>query len=571
MASKIWKLKDRYPDNLDEELKRYPRLFRQVLYNRGLTTVKDVEHFLNPSFADDVFDPFLFKEMLKAVEIISKAIKQNKKITVYGDYDADGVCGTAILAKVLTELKANFDIYLPHRQDEGYGLNRRAIERIAQSGTSLIVTVDSGISNIEEIGHAGSLGMRVIITDHHQQLHERPNAVAILHPTLEGETYPDKRLCGGGVAFKLAQALIERNKDAFLDGFDKWLLDLVAISTIADYGELISENRALVKYGLIVLNKTRNTGLKTLLNLIRISDKPLDSVQVAMRIIPLINAAGRMDHANTAYQLLVSDEEKQAKRLVKSLQEANTKRQLLTDEIYKSALKQVAKQSDEKLLVAYDESWPITLMGIVASKLVNEFNKPVAVIGRKKDRWAGSVRSIPIFNIVEALKKISSCLENYGGHSQAAGFTLSEKSDLKNFIMSYQKCANDALETEELKPTLEIDSEIALADIKEDLVDWMEKLQPFGQKKNPKPRFLLKRAVLKECHVLGKNGNHLKLMVMKPGGDGHIKFVFFGAAASWFGCLKQEAVFDAVIELSYNNWQGLNEIQVKVIDMKLAA
>jgi len=566
--AKVWKINPNYPDSLDEELHHFPKIIRQIAWNRGLHTKDALDCFMNPSYSNDVKDPLLFQDMKKVLERLEKARDAKEQVTIFADYDADGICGAAILSKAFERIGVIFNAYLPHRQDEGYGLNRKAIENLASEGTKVLITIDCGISNADEIAYANDLGIDVIVTDHHEELSKRPPAYAILHPSLQGETYPDKKLCGGGVAFKLAQALIQKYQDIFLDGFDKWLLDLAAISTIADYGELSGENRSLVKYGLIVIQKSRNMGLLELLNISGLLNKDsIAALDIAMKIVPLINAAGRMNHANTAYKLLISNDSDEARLLAEQLKNENVLRQQKTEEIYNAAYKQVLN-SPESILIAKDSSWPITLLGIVATRLMNEFGKPVAIIGKKKGLWAGSARSLPLFHIADSLKKLSEHLESYGGHPQAAGFTLKAEVSINDFISSWQEVARSSINSKELVPTIDVECKVILNDITPDLVDWLEKLKPFGQG-NPKSRFLLEDVILKNVAAMGKNGNHLRLMVGKPDGEGYVKFVFFNGVSSWDEALKPGMAFDAVIELDYNVWQGYSEVQVKVIDIKI--
>lgn len=568
MATKTWNVRPWYPAHLDGALRHFPRLIRQVAWNRGLGSKDDLERFMNPSFTNDVSSPMLFRDMQRVLTRIERALQNDETITIFADYDADGVCGAAILAKTFEKLGLRFDTYFPHRQDEGYGLNREAIGKIAARGTKVLITVDCGISNRDEITYANEQGLDVIITDHHEQLMETPPAYAILHPKKEGETYPDKNLCGGGVAFKLAQAIIGAYPKVFLEGFDKWLLDLAAISTVADYGKLTGENRSLVKYGLIVIAKSRNAGLLELLFTSGLSKKEtIDTYDVAMKLVPLLNAAGRMNHANAAYRLLTSKTREDSVGLADGLKKENTLRQQKTEEIYEEALAQVAGNTGT-LLVCKNENWPITLAGIVATRLVNEFGKPVAVLGKKKGLWAGSVRSIPSFHVARSLQDLSSYLLSYGGHPMAAGFTLKEASSVDVFIEAWQELARKHMGKEEYSPVLDIECSATLDDLTPDLLDWLEKLKPFGEG-NPKPRFLLERVVLEQCSPMGKNGNHLRLLVAKPSGDGHVKFVFFNGLSTWGEALQEGTVFDAVVELDYNVWRGYTEVQVKIIDLKV--
>lgn len=570
MTSKKWVLPKEYPESYNTTFSHYPRPLRQIFFNHGLETVATAEAFLNPSYENHVHDPYEFLEMHKAVGLLQETIKNKEKITIYGDNDADGVCGSAILGKTFKEIGAHYSVYLPHREKEGYGLNNDAIDTIVNDGAKVLITVDCGISNLACITYANSKGLKVIITDHHEQLLEKPEAYAIIHPLVKGETYPDKYLCGGGVAFKLAQALILAYPDVFPNGYDRWLIDLVALSTIADFGKLIGENRSLVRYGLIVINKTKNIGLQTLYEKVGLprNGNPIDARQLAFQVIPLINAAGRMEHAQIAYDLLVAENPEDASRLADQMIAANIERQRITEEIYKQAKEQIKDMHDtQKILVAYDESWLTTVGGIVASRLTNEFNKPTLIIGKRNGQWAGSSRSIPSFHIAEALQRAEEHLEQYGGHAGAAGFTVKGE-DLKPFIDAIQKDGAVAFENTELVPELPIDAVVSLDEINEDLVDWLEKMKPYGIG-NKKPLFLIQDCITTYTQQMGKNGDHLKVIVAKPNGQGSLKFIFFNGTKHVAEKLTEGSCYDAVVELDYNIWRGIAEIQIKILDITI--
>ena len=569
-SSKSWVLPESYPESYNTTFAHYPRPLRQIFFNHGFDSVDAAESFLNPSYENHVNDPYAFKEMQKAIDLLQGTIEKGEKITIYGDNDADGVCGSAILAKTFQKIDAQFEVYLPHREKEGYGLNNEAIDLIAKGGTKVIITVDCGISNIEQIAYANSKGLKVIVTDHHEQLLERPEAYAIIHPLVKGETYPDRYLCGGGVAFKLAQALIIAYPDTFSNGFDRWLIDLVALSTIADFGKLKGENRSLVRYGMIVINKTKNIGLQVLYEKVGLprNGNLIDTRQLAFQVIPLINAAGRMEHAKIAYDLLVSDDREEAARLSDQLIEANVERQRITEEIYKAAKEQLKDTyQDRKVLVAYDESWLTTVGGIVASRLTNEFNKPTLIIGKRNGAWSGSARSIPSFHAGKALKAVESHLEQFGGHAGAAGFTV-KGDDLTSFIAAIEKEGKATLEEAELKPELVIDAIVSLDEVTEDLLDWLEKCKPYGVD-NKKPLFLIQDCMTTYTQKLGKNGDHLKIIVAKPNGQGSLKFIFFNGTKHIGEQLSEGTCYDAVVELDYNIWRGIAEIQIKIIEIKI--
>ena len=569
MTGKQWVLPKEMTKDYEDTFAHYPRGVRQLFYNKKFKTTEEAESFLNPSYDKHVYDPYLFNDMQKAIDLLQQTIEKKEKITIFGDNDADGVCGSVVLGKVFNEIGATFDVYLPHREKEGYGMNEKALDKIAAAGTKVLITVDCGISNIEQIAYANEKGMKVIVTDHHEQLLERPAAHAIIHPLVKGEKYPDKYLCGGGVAFKLSQALIIAYPDKFTNGFDRWLIDLVALSTVADFGKIIGENRSLVRYGMIVINKTKNLGLQALYQKVGLprNDSPIDVRQLAFQVIPLINAAGRMEHASIAYELLITKDDVKAYDLAEQLVQANVERQRITEQIYKEAKIKLKDKLNNKILVAWDESWLTTVGGIVASRLTHEYNKPTLIIGKRNGQWAGSSRSIPSFHVAEALQRVDKHLEAYGGHAGAAGFTV-KGDDPSKLAEAIEKEGEIAFKDVTLTPELLIDAVVSLDDITEDMVDWLEKFKPFGVD-NKKPLFLIKDCVTSYSQKLGKNGTHMKVAVARPSGIGSLKFIFFNGTKLYGEKLGEGVCFDAVVELDYNVWRGISEIQVKVMDIVL--
>ena len=377
------------PSEFLENHPELPPTVATLLYHRDITTQEQIDEFLHPDYSRDVHDPFLFKDMEKTVRRLFEAIEKGEQITIHGDYDADGVSASVILTDTLKVLGAkHLDVYLPHRETDGYGLNTNTIEHLHEKGTKVIITCDCGISNKKEVELANEKGIDVIITDHHSIPAELPPAFAIIHPKIEGETYPYRDLAGGGVAFKLAQALLKAHHQTHEtlpdgqshDGFEKWLLDMVAIASVADMVPLIGESRTLTKYGLIVLNKTKRIGMQKLLLEARIlaedgsMSKEIDAIMIGFRIAPRINAAGRLDHANTAYQLLATDDPTEAVDLAWQLDQSNDERRKITDEYVKEAVAQVEKdQMDNPVLFAFGKHWQTGVVGLIASRLKSKY------------------------------------------------------------------------------------------------------------------------------------------------------------------------------------------------------
>ncbi|MCX6743411.1 MAG: single-stranded-DNA-specific exonuclease RecJ, partial [Candidatus Parcubacteria bacterium] len=422
---KKWVLREPISLEFKKQFPEIPGLILQLLYNRGLLTQKQIDQFLSPDYGQDILDPFLFPDMTKAVDRIYQEVKNKEKIAIHGDYDADGVTSTVLLTDVLQKLGAKFIIYIPHREKEGYGLNKKTIKYLAGKKVKLIITVDCAISNAPEVDLAAKKGIDVIITDHHFEPLVLPKAYAIINPKVKKCDYPTYELAGVGVAFKLAQAIIAKDKkNIFGPGYEKWLLDLVGIGTVTDVMPLIGENRTLLKYGLIVLNKTKRIGLKLLAqkaDIWPITETDLiNSENIGYVLGPRLNAAGRMDHANTAYELLATEDYKEAEKLVASLESSNQKRQKLTEKIIEEIKSQIKDINKEFLILADGKNWPLGVIGLAAGKIKDELNRPVFVISKMGRKVVGSGRSIEEFNLIEALNKVSDCFEVYGGHAGAA-------------------------------------------------------------------------------------------------------------------------------------------------------
>ncbi|MCX6779228.1 MAG: single-stranded-DNA-specific exonuclease RecJ, partial [Candidatus Magasanikbacteria bacterium] len=464
---------------------------------------------------------------------------------------------------------------------------------IAAAGTNLLISCDCGISNKDEVCLAKTKGVDVIITDHHNVPEILPLADAIIHPKVPGETYPDKGLSGGGVAFKLIQALIKNpqaqthwvEKEIKLENFEKWLLDLVAISSVADMVPLTGESRTLTKYGLIVLNKTKHLGLKYLLEIANLgknknlSTPPLlNTTNIGYQIAPRINAAGRVKHANGAFQLLTTKDDDDAKELARELDANNKERQQITEKMFNEAKAQIADTKQEKTAVIFilKDNWPIGLIGLIASKLCNEFYKPAIVMTRKEGKIHGSGRSIEEVDIMKRMVELGDLFEKYGGHPQACGFTL-KNSDDQNFG-EFKKQFSALIESEEkdkkIISTLHIDAKVELEDINWDLFDLLEKFEPFGQN-NPEPKYLAEGITLACVESVGNNGKHLKLLV-KHNSTTHRKMIGFNfgdenkVGKNWCEFLKPGDLVDVVFEVSINQWNGNRELQLKIADLKLS-
>ncbi|HCX39146.1 MAG TPA: single-stranded-DNA-specific exonuclease RecJ [Candidatus Veblenbacteria bacterium] len=569
MKDKLWQLAEPISADILGQFPELDPVLLQLLWNRGLKDQAAIDEFLNPDWLADVHDPFLFKDMKRAVERIYEAIGGNQTIGVFGDYDADGVTAAVIITSTLKKLGAKVEVYLPHREREGYGLNEEAIRYLKDRGVSLLITCDCGVANPSQVSLANSLGLTVIVTDHHQAQAELPAAFAILHPGLAGESYPFKFLSGGGVAFKLVQGLL-RYEGCHLSQTEreiqeKWLLDLVAISTVADMVKLTGENRTLVKYGLTVLRKTRRLGLKKLIEVAGLNFDDLDTYAIGFQIAPRINAAGRMDHANAAYALLMSENSTEAEELARSINLTNSQRQAITDVMFKEACEQIGKINIKTFFIqAYKPEWSLGLVGLVAGKLVQQYNRPALVMCQVGDKIAGSGRAgVGGFDLANALTACSEYLVSFGGHKEAAGFSLSID-QLENFLSKFAKLAKAHLSGQDLTAKLAVDAVFTLDKIDWHIAEQVELLEPFGQG-NPGARFASYGVLIANTQPVGSAGQHLRLELSFE--SSHQRFIWFNSAES----SKQFSIgdkVDVVYEVGVNEWNNTRQLELKVVDIK---
>ncbi|MCF6096642.1 single-stranded-DNA-specific exonuclease RecJ [Thermovorax subterraneus] len=532
----------------------------KLLKTRGIEKREDILRFLRVSI-DDMYDPFLLKDMEKAVISVKKAILNGEKITVYGDYDVDGVTGCALLVRALRELGGDVEFYIPSRLEEGYGLNKEALEKIAKSGTKLIITVDNGIASKEEVIYAKELGMDMVITDHHEPHDDVPKAIAVINPKQKDCSYPFKELAGVGVALKLVQALSNCNKEVTLK-----LLDLVALGTIADMVPLVDENRIIAKWGINVLKNTDKKGLLTLLEECRLSVKDIDEEKISYILAPRLNAAGRLSDATLAVQLLLADDENEAKKLAKDLELLNRERQAIETKIYNEAKEYIQKNvrfDKDRVIVVSGSRWHPGVIGIVASKLVQNYCIPCILISEEGEEGRGSARSIPGFDIFEALSKLSDMLDKFGGHEQAAGFTIKVK-EIENFRLKINELAK-SIEKEKWEMKLRIDMELTPEELTTELAEQLQLLKPFGFG-NPKPVFVCKSMAIEQIKAIGEKENHLKIRLKKREKE-------FSAIGFNFGNYKNQLEMAPLIDVAFwlelDEWEGNKRLQLNLKDIKI--
>lgn len=541
-------------------------LVEQLLINRGMDS-KDREKFLNPSYERDLFDPYRLKDMDKAVDRFIVALKNKEVIGIYGDYDHDGTPAAALLFDLISLFSGKAKVFIPSRE-EGYGLHPEAIKSLGKDKVSLLICVDCGISNAAEVKLANDLGMDVLILDHHEVHKRLPKALAVVDPKRPDSTYPVRDLSACGLAWKFARALLPRlpeitkkvSKDEY-EKFLKWELDLVAIATVADVIPLTSENRVLVKFGMITLQKTRRLGLRALYEVASLPVERMGTYAVNFIIAPRINAPGRMNHANQSFYLLTTQDKDEAWKLAATLDRINRERQQLLDRVMKEARVMVAKEKlhEKKVILIAGEKWPHGVVGLVAGKLAEEFARPVIVFEKGKIRSRGSARSIDSFHIVEALDHVSDVLLKHGGHAKAAGLTLETK-HLETLYDRLLELAETKISDSDLQPTLSIDAELASNAVTESLYETLQKFEPHGFG-NSRPLFLGKEVQVQEVRTVGADGRHLKLRVDSKDA------IAFDLAERGKEIVPGDLI-DLVYSVDKNEWNGRSRLQLKVLDLK---
>lgn len=571
---KKWIVAPAAPPEFNAQFPEIHPVARQLLWNRGIKSADEVKDFFDPSYEKHVHDPFLFREMETACERVWQAIDKGEKVVVHGDYDADGITGSVVLlttfraaAKRLGKDPDLFSSYIPHREKEGYGVRKDGVDVIAARGAGLMITVDCGIGCAEEIAYAKEKGIDTIVVDHHQIPEKIPQCI-ILHPLVEGETYPYKKLAAVGVAFKFACGFIKyaaRLGSPYEAGYEKWLMDLVAIATVTDFMPLVGENRALEKFGLMVLNKNRRPGLKKILETAGAEIGKLDTQTVGFTIGPRLNAASRMDHADVALRTLMAETDEEAAPLAEELNRLNKERQKYTVEIVAASRSEVKGGSGKKIHLIKGEGWSAGIVGLVAGKIANETGVPTFVFGQEGERIVGSGRSIPEFNVVVAMERAKEHLARFGGHPQACGLTILGEENYAAFCKNIEAYAEEVLAKADLRPAVQVDAELSASQATWDLLEWLNKFEPHGEG-NPSPKFLMSDLLVSSVDNLGKTGTHARVSVR---GDlpRELKCIGFGFAET----MKQfppGSRIDAVVEVGINEWMGRKSIQVKLLDVR---
>ncbi|MEN6566813.1 MAG: single-stranded-DNA-specific exonuclease RecJ [Veillonellales bacterium] len=539
---------------------RVSKIVAEVLINRGLTNLREAKAFLYGG-EECLEDPFLLRDVEKAAKRIILALNKQEKITVYGDYDADGITSTALLYRVLDDLGARVDYYIPDRQSEGYGLNGGALEELHCSGTTLLLTVDCGISAVDEVALLAGK-MDIIITDHHRPPEILPAAYAIVNPQQKKCDYTNKDLAGVGVAYKLCQVLCQMLNQAA--GALLQYLDLVAIGTVADIVPLLGENRVLVKMGLRLLPLTKNIGLQALLKVCGL-DKNIDAGKVGFVIGPRLNAVGRVGRADAGVELLLTEDQSEAAKLAAKLEEENTQRQALELSILAEAEKLLARMNVEKakVIVLAGENWHPGVIGIVASRIVDKYYRPTVIISEKDGIGKGSCRSIPGFDLYSALQSCEGILLRFGGHCMAAGLTILS-SNIDELRKRLNNIAERVLTEQDYIPELQIDSTVMLDKMDTAFLEQLTCLEPYGMG-NSRPVFACQGIILTDVYKMGQSKQHLKGKVIQ---GNHSKSI-----VGWgMGFLAEELQLNQSVDIAFNpgfnDWQGQRSVQLRVHDIR---
>ncbi|MCR4276121.1 MAG: single-stranded-DNA-specific exonuclease RecJ [Candidatus Parcubacteria bacterium] len=587
-------------DPLDElvraELAAYDDLTAALLARRGVVTKEDAEKFLNPSYDLHLHDPLLMTDMPRAARRFADAIISGEKIAVWSDYDCDGIPGGVLMHDFLKKAGANFENYIPHRHDEGYGMNVAGIEKLAKGGAKLVVTVDSGITDVEPIKRANELGMEIIVTDHHLPGETLPPAYAILNPNARpvrdktslmsgpsktgisnGETYPFKSLCGSGVAWKLicaTLAVAPELRTRIPEGWEKWLLDMVGLATVADMVPLVGENRLLATYGLLVMRKSPRIGLQKLLRGMRVEQRAITEDDIGFMIAPRVNAASRMGEARDAFRLFTTDDENEADLLAKKLEAANRQRKAAAGAITRAVHSRLKERGEVRSIIALgDPEWRPALLGLVANTIADEYERPVFLWGREGNlSLKGSFRSGGFTQTMELLRTTENTFAQFGGHAAAGGFTAI---DTEVFFLEDRLVEAHArlLEGKTIEDSLAMraDAVVTPEEINMSFLRSVEKLAPFGIQ-NSKPVFLLRDVALREISRFGKAQEHLKLKIDVNEGNGSIDAVTFfvkGAVARATENLSTGSRVNLLAHLERDTFSRGSPVRLRLLDIRV--
>ena len=540
-------------------------LFEQILTARGLMTRAARQAFLQPDYMAVKHDPFLLPDMKKAVARLKQAREQGEKIVIYGDYDIDGLSATALLLDAFGKFGfEDVDAFIPNRFVEGYGMTMGAVDKVRDMGADLIVTVDTGSLCHAEIAYATNLGIDTVVTDHHNVAETPPPSVAAVNPKFPGHTYPFRDLCGAGVAFKLVQAL-QTELDGLPDGYEKWLLDLVALGTVCDIVTLADENRANVYWGLEVLKKQQRPGLKALMAVAGIEPEQVNARHLGFGLGPRMNAAGRLETAQHALDMLVARDGLVALEASEKLEELNGKRRIIQDAIFEEACVQAEQLADDRVLVVSSDGWNHGVIGIVASKLVEKYKKPVFIIGERGEEATGSARSFGDFSAADAVRAADDIIIKGGGHGAAAGVTLETEKigDFRRRVNEFYDSLQLTNQERYLLPRADVEID-DFSEIDEELVTNLAKMEPFGNG-NPEPVLKITRASVLSMRRMGADGQHVKLVLRDKNGK-VLQMLAFNAPEEFFREPGDEVA--AWFQPTVNEWQGVRTVEGRLLHIE---
>lgn len=572
---KKWALHKAMTKKAEKELEIYPELLRKILFYRGIKTAEEAQFFLEPNYERDLLDPFLMKDMKKGVERLLLAIEHGERIVIFGDYDADGIPGSVILSSFFDEIKfSNYEVYIPDRHNEAYGLNENKIGDFIKEEVKLVITIDCGIADVAEVKMAQAQGIDVIITDHHLVPDDLPPAYAVIDARQEGDNYPYKFLAGAGVMFKFVCAVLATKRFDLSVGWEKWLLDLVVIATVSDMVTLTGENRTLAHYGLKVLRQTRRLGLLTLLNKIKLRPANIVEDDISFMIGPRINSASRMSHASQAYYLLTTKDPAEAQTIANHLEAKNQERKDLVEKIMADITEKLSNQPLVDIIVLGSPDWGLGVLGMTSSKVVEKYGRPVWLWSKNEaGTIKGSCRSDGSLNLVEVMAGVEEgFFLNFGGHAMAAGFSCSpdKKAELaERLLASAQKLKKVEIVTELLA-----DEELSLDQLTWSTYKLIEPLAPFGVG-NPKPIFWLRAVEIFEAKYFGNGGLHLELIFQKSDRSKISAIGFFASPVAndpshIFGDIKLEKgeKIDLLVTLEKSMFKNYPELRLRIVDLK---
>lgn len=570
MIQKKWVVLPKIKKNSQQKLRKYPEKVRQLLFNRGITASKTAESFFKPEI-EKRYSVRKLHDVKKAAEFILRAVESGKKIFIHGDYDVDGICATSILWDFLhNQLRADVLPYIPSRFDEGYGMTNESLSAIKERSAELVITVDCGIKDDELVAEWKKKGLDFVVTDHHdlkvndQKKDVLPrNALAVVHPAFPDHTYPFRDICGAAVAWKLVE-MIQIKAKADCDIFA--YLDLVALATVCDVMPLIDENRIFVSEGLKQMKNTTRPGLRRLISDAGIDLEEISTYHLGFILGPRLNAAGRLDHALDAVRLLCTQSPSQAQELSAKLERLNTERQRIQADIYDQAIAQIEETGlDKRLFFAWGEDWEEGVIGIVAGKICETYNRPVLIATRKDGGFTGSARSSPHFSIIDAITAQQELLERFGGHPQAAGFTVDAK-NIKKFRDNLLDIADREIDDEALTRELKADLQLTPEDVNWDMFEWLEKFAPFGYK-NPRPVFVMYAVNLAEKSYVGKQNDHLRISIFDEKIGKYTSGIGFRLADE-ARRISDKAGVDLIFTIEKNEWNGNVNLQLNVKDIR---